>query len=136
VDCSGLTTYIFSKSGIKLPRTSIEQSKIGERVQKEDLQPGDLLFFVTGRNSSRINHVGVYIGDGKFIHSSSYNKRVVVTSLKSYGSGYAGARRVPALQQKSEPKEEKITEEEKVDEKTMAELFPSRVVYGADKTGK
>ncbi len=138
-DCSGFTTYVFSRNGIKLPRTSIEQSKIGTRVSKDELQEGDLLFFITGRSSSRINHVGMYIGDGKFIHSSSSQRRVVVTKLSDYSRQYAGARRLPQLQVKDivEPKatEEKITEE---DEKQVSieTLFPSRVVYGADKTGK
>jgi cell wall-associated NlpC family hydrolase len=136
VDCSGLTTFVFSKNGITLPRTSIEQSKIGQRVDKEDLQAGDLLFFITGRRGSRINHVGIYIGDGKFIHSSSYKHRVVTTSLSDYNSGYAGARRVKALQVAEAPvvKPDIATEDEK--EVSVEVLFPSRIVYGADKTGK
>ncbi len=138
VDCSGLTTYVFSRNGISLPRTSIEQSKIGQRVDKEDLQPGDLLFFITGRRGSRINHVGIYIGGGKFIHSSSYKHRVITTSLSEYSSGYAGARRVKALQVLEEKVMPKIgapaAEPEKVI--TVSTLFPSRIVYGADKTGR
>lgn len=137
VDCSGLTTYVFSKHGIKLPRTSIEQSKIGQRVSKDELQPGDLLFFITGRRGSRINHVGIYIGDGKFIHSSSYRHQVVTTSLSDYNSGYAGARRVKALQVDEKPvaKPDIATEDEEK-EVSVEVLFPSRIVYGADKTGK
>jgi cell wall-associated NlpC family hydrolase len=135
VDCSGLTTYAFSRNGIKLPRTSIEQSKIGVRVAKEDLQPGDLVFFVTGRSSRRINHVGIFIGDGKFVHSSSYKGRVVVTKLSDYSSGYAGARRVKALQA-SVAVEAPAVEKDVAAEVSVDDLFPSRVVYGADKTGK
>lgn len=137
VDCSGLTTYAFSRNGIKLPRTSIEQSKIGTRVAKDDLQPGDLLFFITGRSSRRINHVGIYIGNGKFVHSSSHKGRVVVTKLSDYSSGYAGARRVKALQASVVVEPEVVAvAEAAVAEVSMDELFPSRVVYGADKTGK
>ncbi|MEX2243818.1 MAG: NlpC/P60 family protein [Fimbriimonadaceae bacterium] len=136
IDCSGLTTLVFSKNGIQLPRTSIEQSKIGSRVDKEDLQAGDLLFFVTGRSSSRINHVGLYIGEGKFVHASSYKGRVIVTSLNDYRSGYAGARRVPGLQIAEVEKAVVAPVAEKVETKTAEELFPSRVVIGADKTGK
>jgi len=136
IDCSGLTTLVFSKNGIRLPRTSIEQSKIGSRVNKEDLQAGDLLFFITGRSSSRINHVGLYIGEGKFIHASSYKGRVIVTSLSDYGGGYAGARRVPGLQIAEVEKAVVAPAAEKVEPKTAEELFPSRVVIGADKTGK
>lgn len=136
-DCSGFMTYVFSHNGISLPRTSIEQSKIGDRVSKEDLEPGDLLFFVTGRSSSRINHVGMYIGDGKFIHASSSKRQVVVTKLSDYSRQYAGARRVPQLQIKEliDPKPTEKDGEKEV-EVSMEELFPSRVVYGADKTGK
>jgi cell wall-associated NlpC family hydrolase len=139
VDCSGLTTYVFSRNGISLPRTSIEQSKIGQRVAKEDLQAGDLLFFITGRRGSRINHVGIYIGGDKFIHSSSYKHRVITTKLSEYSSGYAGARRVKALQ----VVEEKVVKPlvgsapaEPEKEIKVETLFPSRIVYGADKTGR
>lgn len=139
VDCSGFTTYVFAKSGIRLPRTSIEQSRIGERVSKADLQTGDLVFFVTGRRSSRINHVGMYVGDGKFIHASSSNRRVVVSPLSEYMGAFAGARRLPALQKKAaEIVQEAIQEEPEVEEAApkTADLFPSRVVVGADKTGR
>jgi cell wall-associated NlpC family hydrolase len=135
VDCSGLTTFAFSHNGISLPRTSIEQSKIGQRVSKEDLEPGDLLFFVTGRSSSRINHVGLYIGNGKFIHASSYRHQVVITELDDYSKAYAGARRVAALQQKDVEKKTEPAADE-TPQVSIDELFPSRVVYGADKTGK
>ena len=132
VDCSGFTTVVFARNGIRLPRTSVEQSNIGEWIDREDLQPGDLLFFVTGRSSGRINHVGIYIGDGDFIHASSSKGRVVVTKLKEYGQGYAGARRVAALQKQQPTPVEQIAEPEPEPE----ELFPSRKVYDTDKTGK
>jgi cell wall-associated NlpC family hydrolase len=133
VDCSGLTTFSFAQNGIKLPRTSIEQSQIGESVPKDELQPGDLVFFVTGRNTYRINHVGLYIGDGKFVHASSHRGRVIVSSLKDYSGGYAGARRVKALQN---PEPTIAVEAEPDDHISVDVLFPSRVVYGADKTGR
>ncbi len=128
VDCSGLTTFVFARNGIRLPRTSIEQSQYGDWVPMDEIEAGDLLFFITGRRSSRINHVGLYIGDGKFIHASSYNHRVLVTSLKDYKSQFAGARRVSALQTAEVPEEESVI--------IVQTLFPTRVVYGADKTGR
>ena len=135
VDCSGLTTYVFANSGINLPRTAIEQSRIGLKVMKDELQAGDLLFFVTGRSTHRINHVGLYIGDGKFIHASSYKHEVIVTKLDDYSSAFAGARRVSALQVKedSKPAEPK---QDAGDGSKKDKLSPSRVVPGADKTGK
>lgn len=95
VDCSGFTTSVFASQGIKLPRTSIEQSHIGTSVSKSDLKPGDLVFFRTGR-SYRVNHVGIYVGEGKFIHAATGAGHVMVSSLgeKYYKRCYAMARRV------------------------------------------
>ncbi|RUM67431.1 MAG: hypothetical protein DSZ06_01185 [Sulfurospirillum sp.] len=78
-DCSGFVQYVYKKSmGIKLPRRSIDQSNIGDFVSKSDLLSGDLLFFDTAKRG-QINHVGIYIGDGKFIHASSGKKKHCVT---------------------------------------------------------
>jgi cell wall-associated NlpC family hydrolase len=99
VDCSGFTTSVFLSQGIKLPRTSIEQSQIGNGVSKSDLKPGDLVFFRTGR-SYRVNHVGIYVGEGKFIHAATGAGHVMVSSLdeKYYLRCYATARRVADVQ--------------------------------------
>ena len=130
-DCSGLTTYVFAKHGIRIPRTSREQSKFGTYVSKKDLQAGDLIFYRTSR-SRRVNHVALYIGDGKFIHASSSKHRVVVQDMNAYRSPFAGARRIPGLQ---------ITTEEILDIAADLIVFDqtdveSRVVIGADKIGK
>lgn len=96
-DCSGLTLYACKQNGITIPRTSIEQSKAGVPVPRSALQPGDLVFFDTSKQRrGYVNHVGIYMGDGKFIHASSAKKRVIVTSLDApfYKSRYKGARRV------------------------------------------
>lgn len=93
-DCSGFTTYIYRQHGIQLPRTSASQAGVGKPVPRNQLQPGDLVFFRTrGRG---ISHVGIYIGNGKFVHSSSARGRVRVDTLNSgyYYQRYAGARRV------------------------------------------
>lgn len=95
LDCSGFTTHVFAKHGIKLPRTSIEQSRYGQSVSKDGLKSGDLVFFKT-RGGSRVSHVGIYMGGGKFIHSSSGGGKVQINSLSDsyYSRRYAGARRV------------------------------------------
>ncbi len=96
-DCSGLTSYVCKKNGISIPRTSIAQSKHGKYINRKDLQPGDLIFFDTSkRRKGYVNHVGIYLGNDKFIHASSAKKRVVISKLgKSfYSKRYKGARRV------------------------------------------
>ncbi|MBI5708210.1 MAG: C40 family peptidase [Armatimonadetes bacterium] len=93
-DCSGLTTQVYKKMGVKLPRTSREQSKTGASVSKSELKPGDLVFFHTGR-SRRVNHVGIYKGNGVFVHASSAKGRVREDRLSDgyYASRFVGARR-------------------------------------------
>jgi cell wall-associated NlpC family hydrolase len=94
-DCSGFTTHVFKAHGKSLPRTSAEQSRHGQAVDKGALAKGDLVFFKTTRGS-RVSHVGIYVGDGKFIHASSGSGKVVTSSLNEgyYSRRYAGARRV------------------------------------------
>lgn len=93
-DCSLYTQNVFSKIGIKLPRSSIEQSTLGVIVPKEELQVGDLLFFRTYRQT--VSHVGIYIGDNKMIHASFKNKEVEVETLdkKYYRDRFLFAKRV------------------------------------------
>jgi len=92
-DCSGFTTYVFKQFGISLPRTSADQSQVGEEVDKSELQAGDLVFFNT--NGRGVSHVGIYVGDGKFAHSSS-SKGVIISGLGEtyYANRYVTARRV------------------------------------------
>ena len=78
-DCSGFARFIFKKVGIELPRSSVEQSRAGRHVPKGELRVGDLLCFNNGRG--RISHVGIYIGHGDFIHSTSTGGRVQIDSL-------------------------------------------------------
>jgi cell wall-associated NlpC family hydrolase len=95
-DCSGFTSYIFKKHGYTINRSSRDQFKNGTAVNKSGLIPGDLVFF-TNSAGTRINHVGIYIGDGEFVHSSSGNSRFVrVDKINTghYNSRYKGARRV------------------------------------------
>jgi len=83
-DCSGFTKYVCDKNGVCIPRTSIKQSKIGQRVSRKELKAGDLIFFDTSkRRRGYVNHVGIYIGNNKFIHASSAKRKVVITSLET-----------------------------------------------------
>jgi cell wall-associated NlpC family hydrolase len=95
-DCSGFTKFVYKKNGIDIPRTSINQSKYGKFVKRSNLKKGDLIFFDTSkRRKGYVNHVGIYLGDNKFIHASSAKKKVVITSLDKnfYSNRYKGARR-------------------------------------------
>ena len=78
IDCSGLVKKIYAAFSIDLPRTAYEQSRIGMRVSRKELVEGDLLFFNTRRS---FGHVGIYIGDNKFIHAASQKRGVRVSSL-------------------------------------------------------
>lgn len=91
-DCSGYTLYIMKQFGVKLPHGATAQYQYGTAVSKADLKEGDLLFFKTG--DAPIGHVGIYIGNGQFIHASSAKNKVIISSLKTYGGKYVGARRV------------------------------------------
>ena len=94
-DCSGFMQHIFRNSmGINLPRTSAMQSKMGTMVSRSELQPGDMVFFRTVRG--RISHVGLFIGNNRFIHAPRTGKRIEITSLsnKYWDRKYAFARRV------------------------------------------
>jgi uncharacterized protein YgiM (DUF1202 family) len=95
-DCSGFTTYVYKNAlGKSIPRTSSAQSRYGASVSKDQLQPGDLVFFDTDRDGD-VNHVGIYVGGGKFIHASSGAGKVTVSDLNGWYSQngrYKGARR-------------------------------------------
>lgn len=94
LDCSSFVKYVFQEIGIKLPRSSAQQFQVGVAVNENELIPGDLVFFRTrGKN---ISHVGIYIGDNRFIHISSSKKRVAIDSLEDpyFKKRYAGAKRV------------------------------------------
>ena len=97
-DCSGFTKYVFKQNGITLPRYSGNQARIGKKVGFSELQKGDLVFFDTEKKfRHKVNHVGIYIGDHKFIHASSAKKRVIITSFdkkKFYKNKFLYARRV------------------------------------------
>ncbi len=95
LDCSGLIRYVFQQAtGVTLPRTAHELARIGAHVRRSDLAPGDLVFFNTRR--SAFSHVGIYLGDGQFIHAPSRGGEVGVAQLSSsyWRQRYDGARRL------------------------------------------
>ena len=94
-DCSGLVGHVFQQvAGIVLPRSSQSMSKIGEKIDKTELQPGDLVFFNTRRRP--FSHVGIYIGEQRFVHAPRRGGEVEVTSMQGryWHDRYNGARRV------------------------------------------
>ena len=97
-DCSGFTKYVFKKSGISLPRYSGHQANIGKKIEFSEMRKGDLVFFDTSKKfRKKVNHVGIFIGDNKFIHASSAKKKVIITSFakkKFYKNQFLYARRV------------------------------------------
>lgn len=88
-DCSGLTLMAYRAAGIALPHSSRVQSGTGEPVAANDLRPGDLLFWY-----NPVHHVGIYVGDGMFVHARNPRVGVVIQPLSSYDAPFSGARRV------------------------------------------
>ena len=97
VDCSGLVGAVYGEQGLDLPRTAAQQFAEGVAVPASDLRPGDLVFF---RDTYKrgISHVGIYIGDGRFLHAAGRRHGVIVSELSRpyYRTRYAGARRPAA----------------------------------------
>ncbi|WP_267222878.1 C40 family peptidase [Dyella silvae] len=101
-DCSGFVRYVFAHAvGLELPTNSASQFVAGLKVNREEMKPGDLVFFRTAgkRGQGRISHVGIYIANGQFIHSPSHGKTVRVDSLQEsyWAQRFAGAKRPGAL---------------------------------------
>lgn len=96
-DCSGFTMYVFKHFGISLSHSATAQSKKGTYVAKENLQPGDLVFFKDYQTMDGIGHCGIYVGDGNFIHASSgtgYCVKLSTLLTGSYNTRYSTARRI------------------------------------------
>lgn len=101
-DCSGFVRYVFERAiGLQLPTNSASQYMVGHTIARGDMQPGDLVFFRTaGRHGKgRVSHVGIYLSEGRFIHSPRRGESVRVDNLSdSYWSQrFAGARRPDAM---------------------------------------
>lgn len=86
-DCSGLVKWAYDKAGVSLPRTSRAMSKVGTAVSRDELRPGDLVFFY-----KPVSHVGIYLGDGKIVHASNRKSPVKVSDMSKMT--YNSARRI------------------------------------------
>lgn len=94
-DCSGFVRYMYEKSvGRLLPRRADDQARATEKIDRAELKPGDLVFFNTMKRA--FSHVGIYVGDGKFIHSPSTGKSIQVDDMRAayWQKRFTGARRV------------------------------------------
>lgn len=96
-DCSGFTMYVLKNFGVTLSHSATAQSRVGTYIAKENLQPGDLVFFTDYETGNGIGHCGIYIGDGNFIHASSgtgYCVKISTLTSGSYLKRYETARRI------------------------------------------
>jgi cell wall-associated NlpC family hydrolase len=107
LDCSGLVGAVYGQQGVDMPRTAVQQFGEGSAVALGDLRPGDLVFF---RDTYKrgISHVGIYVGDGRFIHAAGRRQGVIVSELSRpyYRNRFAGARRLapqPAIARRESP---------------------------------
>ncbi|CAH2906708.1 MAG: Cell wall-associated hydrolases (invasion-associated proteins) [uncultured Paraburkholderia sp.] len=103
LDCSGFVRYVFQDTlGMTLPRRAEEMSRVGEKVRMSDLKPGDLVFFNTMCRT--FSHVGIYIGDNKFVHSPSTGSTIRVDDMDDgyWEKRFTGARRIETSYQNGE----------------------------------
>jgi len=100
-DCSGFTQWVYRDVGIKIPRVSRDQARVGQYVSYENLRRGDMVFFDTKKHrQGKVTHVGIYLGQGDFIHASSAGKKVVIYNFnkkKFYKKRFLWGRRVTTL---------------------------------------
>ena len=103
-DCSGFVRHLYEKSvGQILPRRAVDQARATEVIERDELKPGDLVFFNTMRRT--FSHVGIYVGDGKFIHAPRAGKAVNIDDMRSayWQKRFNGARRVPVNSDNAKP---------------------------------
>ena len=93
---SGFVTYVCKQNGYSVNRTASAQMSNGTAVTKAQLQPGDLVFFNSGNSSKLATHVGIYLGNGQFVHASTPSTGVIISDINSsyYSSTFVGARRL------------------------------------------
>lgn len=96
-DCSGFTQTIYRTFGMDLPRTAYRQSLVGREVSPEELQPGDLLCF-QNTDESQVGHVGIYLGNGKFVHAANSKLGIITSDLSKWTDRLKTIRRLPELE--------------------------------------
>lgn len=89
-DCSGLVYFVHQELGFTVPRTAAEQQRVTDHLNRDELQPGDLLFFRTSKRQ-RISHVGIYVGESRFVHAPQSGKQI---ELRNMDDGYYAPRLV------------------------------------------
>ncbi|MCC9311521.1 C40 family peptidase [Kitasatospora sp. RB6PN24] len=89
-DCSGLTQAAMAQAGISIPRIAADQAAASTRVSLDDLQPGDLLFWSNNGAASGVYHVGLYVGDGKFVEAANPSSGVKYETIANYTPSFAG----------------------------------------------
>lgn len=99
MDCSGLVQQVFKQFGVELPRVTYEQIGVGASVKRDKMSVGDLVFFDTDESKKGPDHVGIYLGNGKFIHAPRPGKPVQISSLTDsyYNNRLMAIRRVPGV---------------------------------------
>lgn len=113
-DCSGFVMTIYKNvCGIKLPRNSAKQAEYCKNIKKEQLLPGDLVFFATGKSKTKVSHVGIYVGEGNIIHAST-SRGVTVNNIgeKYYTKTYICSGRVLAADKKEEKRKDSKKQKE------------------------
>lgn len=93
MDCSGFVRAVYNLCGVSIPRTSREQYTAGDQVSRDDLRDGDLVFF--GSSEDKINHVGIFVGNGKFVHAPRRGEEIKISSVNDdyFEKRFVGARR-------------------------------------------
>jgi cell wall-associated NlpC family hydrolase len=93
MDCSGFVRAVYNLCGVSIPRTSREQYTAGDHVSRDDLRDGDLVFF--GSSEDKINHVGIFVGNGKFVHAPRRGEEIKISSVNDdyFEKRFVGARR-------------------------------------------
>lgn len=141
-DCSGLVQWAYQSVGVKLPRTAREQSSIGQRIMRvEDMRAGDIVAF---RHPRRGYHTGIYVGDGKFVHSPRRRSSVKISSLDDpyFNTTFLGARRVSMnadgqdLAAQAESRMAQYTEERAVRDMERSRKARQEAVSESRKKGK
>ena len=131
-DCSGFVYYVYKQFGYRLNRVAEDQARNGEPVEEiEDLLPGDIICF-SWITSNYINHVGIYIGDGKFIHAMDSTNDVLITSLEEYleTHRWKGRRIIGAMEKKTAAR---IEAEERQDAEALALMMAEQEQLEAER---
>jgi hypothetical protein len=132
IDCSSFVQHVFELAGYKMPRTAREQALYGYFVRRENIKPGDLLFFAT--YASYPSHVGIYIGNGKMIHASSRGGKVEITDINQdyYIKRFLFAKRIPANMKKLVPQDSIESIEEYISENSKKEDPIAKIIKEKD----